>query len=127
MCALAKQSPFNHGMPDPRICRWRTHPGRSRGLLRIIKCTCLMQGGQESEGVAYREGKSDTPCQRIKMNFTGKRLPGTCSLPVYLVGVVSKSPPIPTKYTGKLQVPGKRLPVKFILIRWQGVSLFPSL
>jgi len=63
MCALAKQSPLLLRSATREYYARRT--GRLSGEIRIIKCTGARWEGQETDGVAYREGKSDTPaaCQ----------------------------------------------------------------
>jgi hypothetical protein len=49
ICALWQNNlPSITACPTRELSLANTHTGRSRGLLRIIKCTCLMQGGQES-------------------------------------------------------------------------------
>ena len=61
-CALWQSNPPSvPTLSDARIFRWASRTGRLGGKIRIIKFTGAWRRGQESEGVGYKAGKSDTP------------------------------------------------------------------
>jgi hypothetical protein len=66
MCALAKQSPY-----WLRVARGKSFTKSPNDIVLAAFATVSesisvlwgLSHGQENDGVAYREGKSDTPCQ----------------------------------------------------------------
>jgi len=65
ICALWQSNPpiSTYAWLSAGIARRKPRTGRLGGKIRIIKFTGGWRGGQENDGLAYRERKSDTPLE----------------------------------------------------------------